>query len=142
MNILRDILKIFLGLLLAAAVFFLLLFFKGMDKTDSRKVMIKNESNDTIYCVNTNYDSFTDWYKMYGNIDSKIDEESMINPNSTIFLFDYRGFWNSKIHFFIIDKDSVNKYGWDVVVQKRIYTKKYKYNVHDLDSINWTIIYK
>lgn len=45
---------------------------------------------------------------------------------------------DSSLYLYLFEIDSVQKYGWNTVVDKRIYFRS-KYNVKQLDSINWLI---
>jgi len=49
---------------------------------------------------------------------------------------------SQKIRYYIIKKDSVDKYGWKQIFKKNIYNKKYLFTIEDLDKINWQIEYK
>lgn len=49
---------------------------------------------------------------------------------------------NQKIRYYIIKKDSVDKYGWKTILSNNIYNKKYLFTIEDLDKINWEIEYK
>ncbi|GHV26059.1 hypothetical protein FACS1894176_06020 [Bacteroidia bacterium] len=123
-------------------------------KIDNRQLTLKNQSFDSIYCIQSYDDYYTDWYRGYKienknkyNIENEINETFLTEPNSVDYI--HNTSWKlaesystgNKIRFFIIAKDSVNKYGWDTIVQNTIYSKKYEYNIHELDSIQWTIIY-
>ncbi|MDD5150460.1 MAG: hypothetical protein PHC28_08240 [Flavobacterium sp.] len=48
---------------------------------------------------------------------------------------------DKKARLFIVQKDSVDKYGWKEIFKKNIYNKKYLFTIKDLDSLNWTITY-
>ncbi|WCM40981.1 hypothetical protein MG290_08395 [Flavobacterium sp. CBA20B-1] len=48
---------------------------------------------------------------------------------------------DKKLHFYVIVKDSVDKYGWERIHASNIYNKKYTLDIDDLDSLNWTIEY-
>jgi hypothetical protein len=48
---------------------------------------------------------------------------------------------NQKLRYYIIKKDSVDKYGWKEIFKKNIYNKKYLFTIKDLDSLNWSITY-
>ncbi|MEY4037975.1 MAG: hypothetical protein RIR67_285, partial [Bacteroidota bacterium] len=43
--------------------------------------------------------------------------------------------------YYIIKKDSVDKYGWKEIFKRNIYNKKYLFTIEDLDKINWTTTY-
>ena len=119
-----------------------------LDKNDRRNVLIVNKSDTPIYC----FYSETNTFKYYYNLHEKLDFDSklMILPNSSDHLLDKPRSWDvseedsfdHRMRFFIITKDSVDKYGWEKVAENNIYTKRYEYNIEELDSLNWTIVYE
>lgn len=46
------------------------------------------------------------------------------------------------ITIFIFNKEFLRKYKWSDVIEKQLYTKKYRYSVAELEKLNWKIIYK
>lgn len=48
---------------------------------------------------------------------------------------------DKKMRLYIVEKDSINKYGWEKVHSMNLYNKKYTLDIDDLDSLNWTIEY-
>ncbi|MDR0811057.1 MAG: hypothetical protein LBN23_02100 [Paludibacter sp.] len=140
-NLLKTVIVIFV---IPVSIFLLLLYFTGMDYTEHREIIIQNESNDTIYCFYTvNEPPF--YKKIY---DNKLKEISgdvcLIKPDSSyVKQLIVRGKLdkNDKINFFVITKSYVNQYGWNTIQEHRIYTQKYEYNVHKLDSSQCTIVF-
>ncbi|HQZ25121.1 MAG TPA: hypothetical protein PLD18_07450 [Flavobacterium sp.] len=111
-------------------------------KTDGRCIITKNKSKNKIYCL------FID--RELNTIDSipKIRKETIPQEkNIDCIIVPY---WeeyiktcdDQKIRYYIIKKDSVDKYGWKTIFAKNIYNKKYLFTIEDLDKINWEIEYK
>lgn len=48
---------------------------------------------------------------------------------------------DKKIRLFIIEVDSVKKYGWDKVFQKNIFNKKYYLTLDELEKTDWKVNY-
>ena len=111
-------------------------------KTDGRYITTHNNSTNSIYCFYTENE--------LNRIDSipNMGKESL--PKEDVVSIIVLPFWeeyiktcdNQKIRYYIVKKDSVDKYGWDKVFKKNIYNKKYLFTIEDLDKINWQIEYK
>jgi hypothetical protein len=110
-------------------------------KTDGRCIITNNKSENQIYCL------FLD--RELNDVDSipKIRKETKSQEkNIDCIIVPY---WeeyiktcdNQKIRYYIIKKDSVDKYGWKEIFKINIYNKKYLFTIEDLDKINWTITY-
>jgi len=48
---------------------------------------------------------------------------------------------DKKLKIFLIEKDSVDKYGWEKIFEKDIYNKQYNLTIDDLDKMDWQIEY-
>lgn len=111
-------------------------------KTDGRAIITHNKSMNSIYCFYTNRELYA--------IDSipNMGKESI--PKEDDFSLIGLPFWeeyiktcdNQKLRYYIIKKDSVDKYGWKEIFKKNIYNKKYLFTIEDLDKINWQIEYR
>lgn len=111
-------------------------------KTDGRYIITHNNSTNSIYCFYTK--------KELNRIDSipNMGKESV--PKEDDFSLLGHLFWeeyiktcdDQKIRYYIIKKDSVDKYGWKEIFKKNIYNKKYLFTIEELDKINWEIEYK
>jgi len=114
---------------------------------DTRDIKIYNKSDDVVYCLGSDSDSFT-----YPYIDYKIsgiEESNKIKVDSFITYPENPKNWdeyiksakNGKVRLFFISKDSVAKYGWNKILINNIYTKVYKLDMDDLKKCNWEIIF-
>ncbi len=123
----------------------LLLSLGCMDEFEKRDILIKNNSDKVIYPLISKNESLRDPYITYN--DTLIENFFGINTFSKGKIKDKPRNWDSyiaqsseqKLHLFIISSDSVRKYGWREVLNKRTYTKYYKLNIKDLDSLKWQI---
>jgi hypothetical protein len=92
-------------------------------------------------------ESFKDPYYDY-TVDV-MEKYYRINKDTSVFLKDKPRTWegyisnskNGKMRIFIVSKDSVNKYGWEILLTKNIYTKVFKMDMKDLEKDKWQIIY-
>jgi hypothetical protein len=126
------------------AIFLLSLLSSCMDITDSRCIITHNKSKNSIYCFYLEHEL------------TKIDSlpKYSFPPNETRAKDEDRNFivkprWeeyiktcdNQKIRYYIIKKDSVDKYGWQKIFSNNIYNKRYLFTIEDLDRLKWTITY-
>jgi hypothetical protein len=132
-----------------------------MDRLDNRNLTIFNNSNKKTYNIisqndNMNgsghYDEFLyDENHIYTKEDSinrfvfleinpYVKMPSNDRPNNWDLYF--KSIDDKKARLFIIQKDSVDKYGWHKIFKKNIYNKKYYLTLEDLDRMNWEIEYK
>jgi hypothetical protein len=112
-------------------------------KTDGRYITTHNNSMNSIYC-------FYAKKELNSLIDSipNMGKESL--PKEDIISIIVLPFWeeyiktcdNQKLRYYIIKKDSVDKYGWKEIFKKNIYNKKYLLTIEDLDKMKWKIEYK
>ena len=115
-----------------------------MDITDNRCIITHNKSQKSIYCFYLNRDlikmdgppkySFPP-YETKANSD---DCNLIVKPRWEEYI---KTCDEQKIRYYIIKKDSIDKYGWKEIFSKNIYNKKYLFTIKDLDSLNWTITY-
>lgn len=143
-------------------VFFIVFILTGcMDRLDNRYLTIANNSDKVIYNIispneslngSGHYDEYLRDEKTYiytreDSINKFVFLE--IKPNINMNTNDRPRNWDlyfesindKKMRLFIIDKDSVDKYGWKEIFKKNIYNKKYLFTIKDLDSLNWKITY-
>ncbi|MBP1221911.1 hypothetical protein [Flavobacterium sp. 1355] len=145
-------LKIFLSL-------FLLITFYACDKLDDRELLVKNNSDKTVYSIISENDSMysSGFYYEYqegfdenkkGDYDAPFIFQK-IRKGETAANHDRPRYWDNyfnrledkQARLFIIQKDSVDKYGWKTIFKKNSYSKKYLITIKQLDSLNWTIEY-
>lgn len=115
-----------------------------MDKFDGRILTIENNSPNTIYGImlNNNLESYTNLNSMGTLISDSIISNEKYSKLGTKLWKDYIDISdNKKLRLYIIEKDSVDKYGWEGIQAKNIYNKKYTLDIDDLDSLKWTIEY-
>jgi hypothetical protein len=144
--------KIFLSL-------FLLITFYSCDKLDDRELRVKNNSDKTIYSIlsendSMNHSGFYYEYQQGFDENKKGDYDTPfifqeIRKGQTAANHDRPRYWehyfnrleDRKARLFIIQKDSVQKYGWKMIFKKNSYSKKYDITMQQLDSLNWIIGY-
>jgi len=126
-----------------------------MDKFNVNNLTISNDSDKEIIYSLSNTDTIFDLKKMKNYQASQGDifllfvdslekkKTKIIDPRpphwKSYYDPDNKG---NKMRLFIIEKDSLDKYGWEGIYQKNLYNAKYLLNNEKLDSLNWTIIYK
>ena len=126
--------------------FILLILLVGCtDKVDDKYIFYKNNSNDTIYSViyygELNQYKFIE-YQFSGICKDSIPAHTNVEIKGPIHWESYLKISESEsVNFYIILKDSVDKYGWEGIHKYNIYNKKYTLDIDDLDSLNWTIEY-
>jgi hypothetical protein len=139
---------------------FILLTFCSCDKLDTRELIVKNSSDKIIYSILSENDNMNDsgFYYEYQNdfdeskrgdydapfIFEKIMSGKMIANSDRPRYWDnyFKRLEDKKARLFIVDKDSVDKYGWKKIFSKNIYSKKYFITLEKLDSLKWQIEYK
>lgn len=140
----------------------LIVFFNSciLHRDDDRELIVKNSSQKTVFSIlsendNMNnskyyYEYQTGWMESYrGEYDQPFIFEE-IKKGETIDNHDTPVFWDDyferlpdrKARLFIVQKDSVDKYGWKAIFKKNIYNKKYYLTLEDLDMRNWEIVYR
>ena len=110
------------------------------DRVDNRSLSIINNSNETIY-----------WIRLYNDKFEKPEnwDHDIILPTSNTYLIQPKPSWDDliksiedgKLRIYIVNKDSVDKYGWDNVYKKSIFSKKYLIDMQYLKDNKWTIVY-
>jgi len=112
------------------------------DRVDTRKLSIINKSNTDIYWVRSENGKFQKsplnddvdivYVNSIGLIRNRVPPWDITIENSK----------DNKLSFFIVIKDSVEKYGWDSVYKKSLFSKKYLIDIKFLKDTKWTIIYQ
>jgi len=116
-----------------------------MDINDSRGIITHNKSNNSIYCFYLQHDlTKMDSVPQYSfpPHETKANEDDInliVKPRWEEYI---KTCDNQKIRYYIIKKDSVDKYGWETIFRKNIYNKKYLFTIEELDRLNWTIAYE
>lgn len=132
-----------------------------MDSMDEYYIKINNKSDESIYLIISEDDKMFDYEKYLlferikkGEHVSKIDLTGFnmsdeIHPNSldkSKGYMDWRqsikGIKDKKVRFYIVEKDSVVKYGWKYINDSIIYNKKYTLTFDDLRKMKWEITYE
>ena len=138
----------------------LLINFCSCDKLDTRDLFVKNNSDKVIFSILSGNDSMNDapFYYEYtddffeskrGDYDAPFIFEE-IKKGQIIANSDRPRYWDNyfnsledkQARLFIVEKDSVDKYGWKIIFSRNIYSKKYLFTIEDLNNQNWTITYK
>lgn len=131
-------------------MFYLILAFQGCileDPLDKRDVKFLNKSKGAVYGIDSRTDSLDDHYAQLD--DTGMEELFKTLQDSVILIRDKPWSWDKhiqnskdgKLRFFVISKDSVDKYGWRKIKDRNIYTKVYKVTIEDLNKLKWTIVY-
>lgn len=132
-----------------------------LERFKNNTLILNNRSNNSVYFIISENDNMFDYEKYLlferikeGEHISEIDLTGLnmsdeIEPNSLEELERYNG-WklnierakDKKIRFYIVEKDSVDKYGWKYINDNMVYNKKYLLTLKDLKNMNWEIIYE
>lgn len=132
-----------------------------LERFKNNTLILNNKSNNSVYFIISENDNMFDYEKYLlferikkGEHISEIDLTGLnmsdeIEPNSLEELERYNG-WklnierakDKKVRFYIVEKDSVDKYGWKYINDNTIYNKKYLLTLDDLEKINWEIVYE
>lgn len=139
---------------------FVLLNFCSCDKVDTRELVVKNNSDKVIFSIFSDNDNMNNagfYYEYQDDFDESKRGDydapfifTEIKKGQTIANYDTPRFWDQffnrledkKARLFIVEKDSVDKYGWKTIFSKNIYNKKHFITLEKLDSLNWQIEYK
>ena len=110
-------------------------------KTDGRHITTHNNSMNSIYCFYTKKElNYIDSIPNMGK--ESLPNEDVINITGSIYWEEFiKSCDNQKLRYYIIKKDSVEKYGWKEIFNRNIYNKKYLFTIEDLVKINWTTTY-
>jgi len=111
------------------------------DRIDSRKLSVVNESTTDIYWVRSESGTLK---KTNNN-----DDVDLVEVNSIGLIGNIRPPWDvtiqyskdKKLSIYIVIKDSVDKYGWDFIYKRKLFSKKYLIDMQYLKDNKWTIVY-
>jgi len=109
------------------------------DRIDRRIIILINESKNDIYFLKSENDKF----------EKQLYDAEIVETNTSGSIRNIRPPWdvtieyskNKKLSIYIVIKDSVDKYGWDNVYKKNIFSKKYLIDMQYLEDNKWTIVY-
>ena len=129
--------------LVSVILFFLLL--SCMDTTENRMITLYNKHREVCYCFFYNKELSSKGYYL----DKHSFYPELVKQDSSCLLDIVRPRWekyidessDKKLKIYVIEKDSVNKYGWENIFAKNIYNKKYNLTIDDLDEQDWKIYY-
>lgn len=110
----------------------------GLDRPDCR-LNITNNSNKTIrYMIICNVPDTTRYYGSCheGDISPKTSKKECVDSN-----WENHFLNNGSLRIYIIDKDTLNKYGINILFENRSFLKSLYLGIREADSLNWTIIY-
>jgi hypothetical protein len=138
---------------------FLLFNFFSCDKLDNRDLLVKNNSDKPIFSILSGNDAMNDgpFYYEYtaefsesqrGDYDSPFLFQE-IKKGQTLANSDRPRYWENyfneledkKARVFIVEKDSVDKYGSKTIFSRNIYSEKYLLTPDELEKLDWTIAY-
>jgi len=130
------------------------------EKVDFENLKISNKSNTSIYVSISNDDQIFDYAKFLilqkikkGENLNEIDITDLylsdiILPKETVEISrpmvwdDYiNSSKDKKIRLFVIEKDSVDKYGWEYIHKENIYNKKHTLTFKSLEKMKWKLVY-
>ncbi len=109
------------------------------DRIDRRKIIIINESKNDIF-----------WMKSEnGKFEKQLYDAEIVETNTSGSIGNIVPPWDvtieyskdKKLSIYIVIKDSVDKYGWDNIYKKNIFSKKYLIDMQYLKDNKWTIVY-
>lgn len=131
------------------------------EKVDFENLKISNKSDKIIYCSISNNDEFFDYSKYLLSQRIKSGENIKVIDLTDLYLSDiiladttikvprpmiWSDYINKskdgKIRVFLIEKDSIDKYGWKYINDNTLYNKKYLLTLDDLEEMDWKIIYE
>jgi hypothetical protein len=138
--------------ILSTLLIYILLTGCNYDAYDNRYIYIQNDSKEDIYTIISSNDSIKT-LNLYAGFPTNMNNYKYtfqyIEPDSVSTSNDKPRFWddftkkskNGKIILFIIEKNLVDKNGWDTILSKNIYTRKYEFTIDDLDKVDWKVKY-
>src|SRR6187431_1797055 len=121
-------------------IFFLVLV-SCMDTTENRMITFYNKHTEVCYCFFYNKELSSEGYYL----DKHSFYPEIVKQDSSCLLDIVRPRWekyinessDKKLKIYVIEKDSVEKYGWENIFVKNIYNKRYNLTIDDLDKLDW-----
>jgi hypothetical protein len=146
-NILRNFIELKSPFTKLVLIFSMLIMF-SCDSSDDKLILI-NQSNDTIYYSLTNKDSMV-YPFYYRNNTLYINKLREILPKKKIKKHTSSKKWEDKINrakdstitIYFFSKKMIPLIYKDSMFLKQYYTKRYKLNVKDLEKMNWEVTYE
>ena len=115
-----------------------------MDRTETRYISVINTSKNTAFCFFLNKEMSLDYYKktpwFHPDI-AKKDSLCLLDAGRTPWEKYIEQASDKKLKIFLIEKDSIDKYGWEKIFEKNIYNKQYNLTIDDLNNMDWQIEY-
>ena len=111
------------------------------ERVDTRKLSVVNESTSDIYWVRSENGALKKT--------NRNDDVDLVKVNSIGLIGNIVPPWDvtigeskdKKLSIYIVIKDSVDKYGWNNIYKKNIFSKKYLIDMQYLEDNKWTIVY-
>lgn len=109
-----------------------------MDRPDCRLKFLNNSNASIRYMVICNVSDTTKYYGSCheGDISPKTREKVCVDSNWENYFSN-----NAKLRIYLINKDTLNKYGINEIFGNRIFLKSLSFGKGEADSLNWTITY-
>jgi hypothetical protein len=113
------------------------------DIIETRILYIKNDSKSPIVCVITKKElNLTGKGDPVLAVEVEVNKEGDLNPGKPSWERYIEKCDGQKLHFYIINQDSINKYGFDSIFKKNMYIRKDYFTIEDLEKNNFRITYK
>jgi len=113
------------------------------DKIETRILFVKNDSKSAIVCLITKKElNLTTTGDDVLAVNLKANEEGDLNPGKPSWERFIKKCDEQKLHFYIINQDSINKYSFDTIFKKNMYVKKYYLTIEDLEKMNFRMSYQ
>ena len=117
-----------------------------IDRIETRRIKVTNNLGYDVYCFNSRNDSLKEYLSFLNY--QNMEKAYIISNNSTNDVYNVPRNWNSyietsdagKMKFFFIPVDSIEKYGWNYVLQNDFSTRKLLLDIEELNKMNWHII--
>ena len=130
-------------------IIFVTLIVSCMDYYDSEQLSISNKSKSTIFSIISPNDNIAG-SSFYSENAYHTFHFEPIKPNQKIENHDRPRDWKSyfekipdkKIRIFIVEQDSVVKYGWKKIFEKQLFSKKYMLLLSELEKNHWEVQFK
>lgn len=132
-----------------------------IDKVDIENLKVSNHSNNVVYSIISSSDTMFNYEKFllaqrlkkgedikeFDITDLFISDEILPNaiievPRPMVWGDFIEKSKDNKLRLFLIDKDSIDKYGWEYIHANNIYNKKQLLTKEDLEKIKWNVVYK
>lgn len=136
-------------ILILSIVFFIL----SCDVMDSKKLSVKNNSKDTIFCILSFENHFNYWdksplfysMKIKNNDTLWIENNNILYPKDENFFSDYN--WKTsiganKLNIYFFKLNTLRSNNWDSLRKNIKYDKKISQSYFELTKNNWEIIYQ